>query len=566
MLANSHNMKTRNKSRVLRIILVILPEHQSDTKVLTMTMEILLEPTSNKLCGSDEVLKLKNFKKFLLLCIKHWKNGFFLIDWRAIPDSMAWKHPSATIDDPWPAAGSFNMADVRRLSAHVIKLRDMPKGVLVLFGLSRFWKSRVCDPVLRGADRNVMVMSDSEDSTVTYTAVSSPFGGLSNIGSPGAPPSPNYVPGPEYPPLPDFVPEPVYPEFMPPEDEVLLAEEQPLPAAASPTTDSSGYVPVSDPEEDPKEDDDEDPEEDPVDYPADGGDDGDDEDESSNDNEDEDVNIEGDEEEEEHPAPADSTTVVLSAVDHAPSAEETEPFETDESAAIPPPHPAYRVTIRISIRDEPPTPLWSDTEIARLLAIPTSPPSPLSLWSSLLPQIPLPPLPVSSPVPVISSSPPASLIRPLGYRAAMIRLRAKAPSTSHSPPPHIILSHTRAVTPPSGTPLLLPYRYLLHHHLCIYSLLTVEQTDPRLPYRLRRGYVSLSVRDMREIMRDLERDVSYGITDTWDEMPVDMPGAPANDDTYTAGNDYRVIGSGLQETCGDYRDADSGPHEADTVH
>ncbi|GJX22467.1 hypothetical protein Tco_0226912 [Tanacetum coccineum] len=36
---------------------------------------------------------------------------------------------------------------------------------------------------------------------------------------------------------------------------------------------------------------------------------------------------------------------------------------------------------------------------------------------------------------------------------------------------------------------------------------------------------------MREIMRDLERDVGYGITDTWDKMPVDMPGAPATDDT-----------------------------------
>ncbi|GKG36167.1 hypothetical protein Tco_0443845, partial [Tanacetum coccineum] len=35
----------------------------------------------------------------------------------------------------------------------------------------------------------------------------------------------------------------------------------------------------------------------------------------------------------------------------------------------------------------------------------------------------------------------------------------------------------------------------------------------------------------REIMRELERDVGYGITNTWDEMPVDMPGAPATDDT-----------------------------------
>ncbi|GKF42996.1 hypothetical protein Tco_0126338, partial [Tanacetum coccineum] len=141
-------------------------------------------------------------------------------------------------------------------------------------------------------------MSDSEDSTVTYTAVSSPFGGLSDIGSSGvdgppvmpedsyayvvaafqARPSPDYMPGPEYPPLSNFDLEPVYLEFMPPEDE-----------------------------SDPEEDDDEDPEEDPADYPADGGDDGDDDDEPSDD-EDEEVDIEADdEEEEEHPAHADST-------------------------------------------------------------------------------------------------------------------------------------------------------------------------------------------------------------------------------------------------------------------
>ncbi|GKG05435.1 hypothetical protein Tco_0325521, partial [Tanacetum coccineum] len=147
------------------------------------------------------------------------------------------------------------------------------------------------------------VMSDSEDSTVTYIVVSSPFGGLSDIGSSGvdrppvmpknpyvyvvvafqAPASPDYVPGPEYPPSPEFVLELVYLEFMPLEDDILLAEEQPLPAAISPTTDSPGYVPESDPKEDPEEGDDEDPEEDPADYPADRGDDGDDEDESSDD-------------------------------------------------------------------------------------------------------------------------------------------------------------------------------------------------------------------------------------------------------------------------------------------
>ncbi|GKE42070.1 hypothetical protein Tco_1469354, partial [Tanacetum coccineum] len=365
-----------------------------------------------------------------------------------------------------------------------------------------------------------------------------------------APPSPDSVPGPEEPdqapPSPvyvPYVPEPVYLEFMPPEDEVLPAEEQPLPAAASPTIDSPGYVLESalkeDPEEDPEEDDEEDPKEDPANYPADGGDDGDDEDESSDDDEDDDVDIEGDEKEEEHPAPVDSTAVALPVVDQAPSAEETEPFETDESVATPPPHPAYRVTARMSIRDEPPTPFWSEAEVARLLAIPTPPPSPLSPWSSPLPQIPSPPLLVSPPL-------PASPTYPLGYRAAMIRLRAEAPSTSHSPPPHIILSHTRedtplSGTPPSGTPPLLPISLPTSSPSLLLpfadhgaNMPEVGESSSAAAARPTRGfradYGFVATMDM-EIRHDLERDVGYGITNTWDEMLLDMSGAPAIDDT-----------------------------------
>ncbi|GJR34557.1 hypothetical protein Tco_1210241 [Tanacetum coccineum] len=249
-----------------------------------------------------------------------------------------------------------------------------------------------------------------KDSTVTYTAVSSPFEDGSDIGSPGVdgppimpedpyayimaayqvPPSPDYIPGPEVPPSPnyipgpeepqsppplDFVPKPMYPEYIPQEDEILPAEEQPLPAAASPTADSPGYVPESDPEED-----DEDPEEDPADYPADRDDDDEDEDE---------------EEEEEHPALVDSVP------------------------------PIHRMTARISIRDEPSISLPPREEVERLLALTTPPPSPLTPLSSPLPHIPSPPFP---------ASPPASPIRPLGYRAAMIRLRAETPSTSHPLP------------------------------------------------------------------------------------------------------------------------------------
>ncbi|GKD98431.1 hypothetical protein Tco_1382328, partial [Tanacetum coccineum] len=73
-------------------------------------------------------------------------------------------------------------------------------------------------------------------------------------------------------------------------------------------------------------------------YPADGGD-GDDE--PSNENSDDDTDDdeepfkdeEDDEEEEEHPAVADSSAIPV--VDLVPSAEDTEAFETDESAPTP---------------------------------------------------------------------------------------------------------------------------------------------------------------------------------------------------------------------------------------
>nr|GFD27777.1 hypothetical protein [Tanacetum cinerariifolium] len=152
------------------------------------------------------------------------------------------------------------------------------------------------------------------------------------------------------------------------------------------------------------DDDDEDPEEDPVDYPANGGDDGDDDEESSEDEEDDEMDVEADEEEEEHPAPADSIFVAPTAADQAPYAEETEPFETDESAATPPPYPAYRTTARISIPAPVPMPAWTDSEVVRLLAISSPPASPLSPWSSPLPRIPFPPLPpiLSPPSPILA--------------------------------------------------------------------------------------------------------------------------------------------------------------------
>nr|GFC55881.1 hypothetical protein [Tanacetum cinerariifolium] len=178
-----------------------------------------------------------------------------------------------------------------------------------------------------------------------------------------APPSPDYIPGPkepeQAPPSPDYVSGPEH------ADDEIVAEDQPYAEDASPIAQSPEYVPESDFEMHPEDDDDEDPEEDPVDYPADEGDDGNDEEELSEDDEDEEddeMDVEANEEEEEYLAPVDSVVVALTAADQAPSAEETDPFETDESAATPPPHPAYRTTARISIPAPVPMPAWTDSK------------------------------------------------------------------------------------------------------------------------------------------------------------------------------------------------------------
>ncbi|GKA82980.1 hypothetical protein Tco_0789728 [Tanacetum coccineum] len=257
---------------------------------------------------------------------------------------------------------------------------------------------------------------------------------------------------------------------MPREDEVFLAEEQSLPAAVSPTADSP--------------------------------DEGDDKDESS---EDDNVDIEADDdEEEEHPAPADSTDVALLAVDQAPSAEETKPFETDESAATPPPYPTYRVTARISIPAPLPTPVSYDAEIP-------FPP---------LPPIPSPSLPLSPPLHV-SSPPPVSLIRSLGYRVAMIWLRAEAPSTSHS----LLLPSTYHLTPPSGTPSLLPIPAPTSSPPLLLASTTRREDRHETNWRsYGRLWFRATLDD--EIIRDLERDVGYRIIDSWDEIVEAMQGTP----------------------------------------
>nr|GEW71630.1 putative reverse transcriptase domain-containing protein [Tanacetum cinerariifolium] len=233
-----------------------------------------------------------------------------------------------------------------------------------------------------------------------------------------------------------------------------------------------------------------------------------DEEESSEDDEDDDMDIKADEEEEEeeeHLAPADSVVVASTATDQAPSAEETEPFETDESAATPPPHPAYRMTARISIPAPVPMPAWTDSEI---------------------PFPPLPPI-LSPPSPILSLAPPPSLIRSLGYRAAMIRLQDEAASTS-SPPLKLPSASHREDRPEVTLP---PQKRL---GIALGPRYEVGESSSAAAARptggLRADYGFVATMD-REIMRDPEREVGYRITDSWDEIVETLQGAPVSIDT-----------------------------------
>nr|GFA98083.1 hypothetical protein [Tanacetum cinerariifolium] len=226
-----------------------------------------------------------------------------------------------------------------------------------------------------------------------------------------ASPSPDYIPRPEAPPSPDYILGPEYQEYLPPTDDMLPAEEQPLPTAISPTGESPGYITESEPEMEPEENDrdDEKSKGDSIDYPTsegdnDANDDGDDLSEDDADDEDEEESSNSEEEEEEHLA---LTVPALALYSFVSASEETKPFEEGETAATPPTF-GYRVAARISVQPHILMPFRSESEVKRLLAIPTPPLSPVSPTSYPLPPF-LMPLPIFTQLPTSSFPLPSSI-------------------------------------------------------------------------------------------------------------------------------------------------------------
>nr|GEY66113.1 reverse transcriptase domain-containing protein [Tanacetum cinerariifolium] len=184
--------------------------------------------------------------------------------------------------------------------------------------------------------------------------------------------SPTYLPDPieldEH--ISVYVLEPEYPKYLKTPADDIVVEDQPHADNDVPTALSPGYIADSDPEEDLEED----PKEE---------------------------DLEEEDFEEEDPKEEESDDNAASKKEPSEGSDDAEPSKEDETGVTPPPSRLHGE--RISIYLQTPMPHLFEAQVAKLLAMPTPPPSPLTPMSSPLPQIPSLPLLVPLPPPIPSS-------------------------------------------------------------------------------------------------------------------------------------------------------------------
>ncbi|GKE24295.1 hypothetical protein Tco_1435807, partial [Tanacetum coccineum] len=78
--------------------------------------------------------------------MKMWKNKFFLLDRRAIPDYLTWRSSQSCVFDDFPTDG-YDRNYVTQLCAHLIRLREVNEAVLVRSEICSAWFNQKCDPV-----------------------------------------------------------------------------------------------------------------------------------------------------------------------------------------------------------------------------------------------------------------------------------------------------------------------------------------------------------------------------------------------------------------------------------
>nr|GEY77642.1 hypothetical protein [Tanacetum cinerariifolium] len=270
-----------------------------------------------------------------------------------------------------------------------------------------------------------------------------------------------------------------------------MTRMSPLPPVDAPIAESPGYVAKSDPKEDPEEYEDDETEDCPVDYPMDEGDDGDDDDGDSYGNDADD----DDEEEEEHLALADSAIVI-------PTFELVSPPEGTEPIITPPSSDTTTTGARITVRLYVAISLPPEAEVERLLAMPTPPPSPLTLLSP--------------------TSAGERLARMASTKALIDAVTAALPSPPLPPLPPLLY-----IPPPIDRRDDIPETEMPpRKRSCLFALgsrYEIEESSTARPTKGRGiDYGFVSTLDVEARRRGIG-EVGYGIRDTWVDLAEAVP-------------------------------------------
>ncbi|GJU53337.1 hypothetical protein Tco_1227051 [Tanacetum coccineum] len=90
--------------------------------------------------------------------LKKWKDNFFLIDRRAAPIAMSWRHHDSSVADVLPHLSEYNAANVATLLEVPIQLHKPYNNLLYTAGLSPTWKGLGSVLLMKGPGGKVFTM------------------------------------------------------------------------------------------------------------------------------------------------------------------------------------------------------------------------------------------------------------------------------------------------------------------------------------------------------------------------------------------------------------------------
>nr|GEV82058.1 PXMP2/4 family protein 4-like [Tanacetum cinerariifolium] len=112
--------------------------------------------------------------------LKKWKDKFFLVNRRAAPIAMAWRHHDFSVADPLPRPSEYNASDVAKPREIVISFHRPPLSILYVVGLSNVWKRRPC-VFYKGFGGEGFCWGSSSPGTVKVTNLAPLAGRLEDI-------------------------------------------------------------------------------------------------------------------------------------------------------------------------------------------------------------------------------------------------------------------------------------------------------------------------------------------------------------------------------------------------